>query len=257
MCILVIYISLPYVITFLSIKHAPTLSPICVTRRMQINALASRSAALAAEHFAKCPQQRALLYSHLLLHLDTLVIQDQTADFEKGVMVRERTSHHKNSEDRSWPTRQSDFVACNTLPLCHLAYRKYILFRNSLLPACRLFNKWHKQVQRNSEVVKSKALSSSLPSPTDFSTSTISWTSLSLPLQFWKFILIYQHTLMYSVNFDFFLKRRRKKGTWMPMVSTIKWYYLNLPQILKKSNYKSQNILNFWRRLQRKVRNSN
>lgn len=207
--------------TFLSIKHAPTLSPICVTRRMQTNALASWGAALVAERFAKCPQQRALLYSHLLLHSDPLVIQ-WCAGFERGVMLRERMNHHKNCEERSWPTGQSDFVGCNTPPVCHLAHRKYILFRNSVLPACRFFHKWHNQLQRNSEVVRSKALSSSLPSQGDFSTSTIPWTSLSLPLQFWKFTLKYQHTLMYSVNFDFFLKRRRKKGTWMPEVYTIR-----------------------------------
>lgn len=62
-CILIICISLPYLTFFPSIKHAPTLSHTCATMCMQINTLASWSAALAAKKFAKCPQRRGLFYT--------------------------------------------------------------------------------------------------------------------------------------------------------------------------------------------------
>lgn len=140
-CVLIIYISLPYLIFFQSIKHAPALSHTCATTCMQINALASWSAALTAKNFAKVPPAKSSVYSHFLLHLDILVIQDQTSGFGRGVMVRERTNH-KNSEDCSWLIWPSEFVACKTHPFCHLCYkRQMMLFRNSPTAACRFFNK--------------------------------------------------------------------------------------------------------------------
>jgi len=57
----------------------------------------------------------SVLHSHFLLHFDILVIQDQTAGFEMGVMVRERMN--KNSKHCRRPIWQPEFVACNTLPL--------------------------------------------------------------------------------------------------------------------------------------------
>lgn len=48
---------------------AHTLFHTCATMRMQINALASCSAALTAKDLAKCPQQKALFYTVIFMTL--------------------------------------------------------------------------------------------------------------------------------------------------------------------------------------------